>query len=37
MAKISMGTLYDANKQLMTSNAFKPLTHDKILEAQKKI
>ena len=37
MAKISMGTLYDANKQLMASDAFKPLTHDKILEAQKKI
>lgn len=38
MAEISMGTLYDANKQLMSDKKhFKPLTHAEIAGAQKKI
>lgn len=37
MAEISMGTLYDANKQLMKNEMFKPLTHIELAGAQKKI
>lgn len=37
MAEISMGTLYDANKQLLASDQFKPLTHVELAAAQKKI
>ncbi len=37
MAEISMGTLYDANKQIMANKAFKPLTHIELAAAQQKI
>ena len=38
MAELSMGTLYDANKQLMRDEKqFKPLNHLEIASAQKKI
>lgn len=36
MAEISMGTLYDANKQLMSSSTFKPLNHMELAAIQKK-
>jgi len=36
MAEISMGTLYDANKQLMSSNTFKPLNHMELAVIQEK-
>ncbi len=37
MAEISMGTLYDANKQIMRSDKIKPLNHLEIAGAQAKI
>ena len=38
MAELSMGTLYDANKQLMRNKEhFKPLTHLQLAAAQLKI
>lgn len=38
MSKLSMGTLYDANKQLMRNTEyFKPLTHLELAPLQKKI
>lgn len=38
MAEISMGTLYDANKQLMSDKKiFKPLTHLELAVKQKEI
>ena len=38
MAELSMGTLYDANKQLMSDKEhFKPLNHVELTGAQKKI
>lgn len=36
MAQISMGSLYDANKQLMASGKFKPLTEPELVSVQKK-
>ena len=36
MAEISMGTLYAANKQVMASEQFKPLTHVELAAIQKK-
>ena len=36
MAELSMGTLYDANKQLMANKNFKPLTHLELAAAQEK-
>ena len=37
MAELSMGTLYDANKQLMSNKQFKPLNHLELAAAQQKI
>jgi len=38
MAELSMGTLYEANKQLMSDKEhFKPITHVELAGAQKKI
>lgn len=38
MAELNMGTLYDANKQLMSNDqVFKPMTHLEIAAAQNKI
>ena len=37
MAKISIGTLYDVNKQLMANDSFKPLAQKELLEAQKQL
>jgi len=37
MADFTLGTLYDANKQLMASDAIKPLTHIELAKAQKDI
>jgi len=37
MAELSMGTLYDANKQLMANEQFKPLNHLELASAQQKI
>ena len=37
MAEISMGTLYSANKQLMSSDKFKPMNELEIAGAQKKL
>ena len=37
MAEISMGTLYSANKQLMSSDNFKPMNELEIAGAQKKL
>lgn len=37
MAELSMGTLYDANKQLMSNEQFKPLNHLELAAAQQKI
>ena len=38
MAEFSMGTLYDANKQIMSNKQlFKPMSHPEIAAAQKKI
>ena len=37
MAKLEMGTLYDANRQLMRSNKFKPMTEPELAAAQLKI
>lgn len=34
MAQISMGTLYDANKQVMASDKFKPMSHLELAAAQ---
>lgn len=37
MAEISMGTLYDANKQLLANKKFKALNHTELAGAQNKI
>lgn len=37
MAELSMGTLYDANRQLMRSDKFKPMTAPELAAAQLKI
>ena len=37
MAEISIGTLYSANKQLMSSDNFKPMNELEIAAAQKKL
>ena len=37
MANITMGTLYDANKQLMANEKMKPLNELEIAGAQKKL
>lgn len=37
MAELNMGTLYDANKQLMSSDKIKPMNELEIAGAQKKL
>lgn len=37
MAELSLGTLYDANKQIMNSQKIKPLTAPELAAAEKKI
>ena len=37
MAELTLGTLYDANKQLMASNQIKPLTPMELVQKQKEI
>ena len=37
MANLDMGTLYAANKQIMSNEKFKPMTHVELAGAQKKL
>ena len=37
MAELTLGTIYEANKQLMNSEQIKPMTHVELAKAQKDI
>lgn len=37
MAKLTLGTLYEANKQVMRNSQFKPMNHLELAAAQQKI